>query len=323
MRSLSVAALALLASLLHPATAFSQTTNYPNRTIKFIVAFPPGGIADITARIVAQKMADDFGQPVVVENRPGGSANPGTKVVAIAPPDGYTLAFGNVATHAINIHLYGDTHYHPVKDFQPIGRVAATSLILVAGPGAPYNTIPELIAYAKANPGKLNFGSAGPGSISHMALELLKSMANIEITHVPYRGTTLVVPDLLSGQIDGYFDAPGSALANVLAKKLKAVGVGGMTRVSSIPDVATINETLPGYEIATWFGLFGPAGLPADITAKVNAKLNEILTQPDIQRRLREQFLEGTPSTPEQLAAYVQTEIEKYGKITRLVGMAK
>ena len=323
MRLAQVVGLAVLAALIHPADAFSQAANYPNRAIKLIIAFPPGGIADITGRVVAQKMSEDWGQPIVVENRPGGSANPGTKSAAVAPPDGYTLLLGNVATHAINIHLYGDTHYHPVKDFTPIGRVAETPLILIAGPKVPYNTIPELVAYAKANPGKLNFGSAGPGSISHMGLELLKSLGGIDIAHVPYRGTNAVVPDLLSGQIDGYFDAPGSALANVLAKNLKAIGVGGMNKMAAIPEVATINETLPGYEIATWFGLFAPAGLPADITAKINAKLNDVLAQPDIKRRLTEQFLDATPSTPRQLADYVNSEIEKYGKITRAVGMAK
>lgn len=317
-----ILALVLTVAAIFQNGALAQANDYPNRTIKLVVGFPPGGIADITARILAQQMSSDWGQPVVVENRAGGSANPGTKSVATATPDGYTLLLGNVATHAINIHLYGTQHYDPVNDFQPIARVAQTSLILIANPSAPYNTIDELVRYAKANPKKLNFGSAGPGSISHMALELLNTMGEIQITHVPYRGTTAVVPDLLSGQIDGYFDAPGSALANVVAGNLKAVGVGGRSRISTIPQVKTIDETLNGYEISTWFGLFGPAGLPKAIVDKLNNEVRAILARPDIRERLAQQYLEATPSSPNELASFVQAEIAKYGKITKSVGMS-
>ncbi|MEY4212529.1 MAG: Bug family tripartite tricarboxylate transporter substrate binding protein [Burkholderiaceae bacterium] len=309
--------LALCGAMLPQA---SQAQDFPAKTVRLVVPFPPGGIADALARILGEGMSKSFNQQVVVENRPGAGGNLAASAVATAPADGYALFLGLISTHAINVHLYQQLPYDPVKDFQPIGRVAQAPLLLVVPPSLPVKSVAEFIAHAKANPGKLNYGSAGNGSASHLAMSMFSTMAGIQLVHVPYKGTGPLKVDLFTGLLQGYFDAQVSAMGDIQSGKVRLIGVGSRGRLPAFPEIAPISETVAGYEFNTWYGMFAPAGLSAERVRILNRTLNQVLADPATRTRFDSQGLEATASTPEALAAFVASETERMGKVVRQTG---
>ncbi len=311
---------AAAACALLPGLAAAQGA-FPSKTITIIVPFAAGGTTDILARVVAQGMGAELGQPVVVDNRAGAGGNIGGQLAARAPADGYTLFMGTVGTHAINAALYKKMPFDPIKDFAPLTRVANVPNLLVANPAQPFKTVQELIAYAKANPGKINFGSSGSGSSIHLSGELFKSMAKVDMQHVPYKGSAPAVTDLLGNQIAIMFDNMPSAIQHVRSGKLRAIAVTTAKRSPELPDVPTIAEAgVPGYEATSWFGMFAPAGTPAPVVAKLNATIVKVLAMPDIKKKLAEQGAEAAGETPEQFAAFIQKESVKWGKVVKESG---
>ena len=311
----SVAAFAGLAGL--PTTASAQAA-YPNKVITIVVPFAAGGTTDILARLVGQALGTELGQQVIVDNRAGAGGNIGSQLVARAPADGYTLLMGTVGTHAINAALYPKMPFDHVKDFAPISRVANVPNLLVANPQQPFKTVPELIAYAKANPGKVNFGSSGNGSSIHLSGELFKSMAKVDMVHIPYKGSAPAVADLLGNQIAIMFDNLPSAMQHVRSGKLRPIAVTTAKRSPELPDVPTIAEAgLPGYEATSWFGLFAPAKTPADVVDKIDAALIKVLASADLKKRLSEQGAEPYAEKPAQFAEFIKTETAKWGKVVK------
>ncbi|GKS87944.1 tripartite tricarboxylate transporter substrate binding protein [Acidovorax sp. SUPP2539] len=317
-RTLLAAALAVAATAAVP-TAFAQA--FPNKPITIIVPFAAGGTTDILARVIGQGLSAELGQSVVVDNRAGAGGNIGGQMAARAPADGYTLFMGTVGTHAINAALYKKMPFDPVKDFAPLTRVANVPNLLVANPNQPYKTVQELIAYAKANPGKVNFGSSGSGSSIHLSGELFKSMAKVDMQHVPYKGSAPAVTDLLGNQIGIMFDNMPSAIQHVRSGKLRPIAVTTAKRSPELPDVPTIAEAgVPGYEATSWFGMFAPAGTPAPIVSQLNKALVKVLSQPETKKKLADQGAEPVSETPEQFAAFIQSESAKWGKVVKESG---
>jgi tripartite-type tricarboxylate transporter receptor subunit TctC len=306
--------LGVLASL-----AWAQS--YPAKPIRLVVPFPAGGTTDILARAVAQRLTDDWGQPVVVDNRPGAGGNIGTELVAKAAPDGYTLEMGTVGTHAINASLYAKLPYDPVKDFAPVILVAGVPNVLVVNPAVPATTLQELIAYAKANPGKLNFASPGNGTSGHLCGELFKVMAGVQMAHVPYKGSAPALHDLIGGQVQLMFDNLPSALPQIKAGKLRALAVTSTTRAPALPDVPTLAEAgVPGYAAASWFGLFAPAGTPPAVVAKVNTAVAHWLASPEAKEKLLAAGADPAGGSPEDFARHVAAEATKWAKVVRESG---
>jgi tripartite-type tricarboxylate transporter receptor subunit TctC len=304
------------------AVAFSANAQtYPSRPIRFVVPYPAGGPLDTVARLLAQKVSESVKQPVIVDNKPGAGGNIGAADVAKAPPDGYTLLMGAVATHAINPTLYASIPYDPIRDFTPIMQVASTPNVLVVNPSIPASTVKEFIAYAKANPNKLNFGSGSTGSAGHLAGELFKTMAGVEMTHIPYKGAAPAMTDLIGGQIQLMFDNLASSLAQVRAGKVKAIAVTTAKRTALAPDLPTIAESgLPGFDISTWFGIFAPGGIPKDVAARLHEEFARALAQPDVREKMLNLGAEPVGSTPEQFAAYIKAEADKYAGVIRASG---
>ena len=303
-----------------PAGAFAQAA-YPTKPVTIVVPFAAGGTTDILARIIGQALTSELGQPVVVDNRAGAGGNIGGALAAKAPADGYTLFMGTVGTHAINASLYKKMPFDPVKDFAPLTRVANVPNLLVANPAQPYKSVKELIAYAKANPGKVNFGSSGNGSSIHLSGELFKSLAKVDMVHVPYKGSAPAVTDLLGNQIGIMFDNMPSAIQHVRSGKLVPIAVTTAKRSPELPNVPTIAEAgVPGYEATSWFGMFAPAGTPAPVLAKLNTALVKVLNQAEVKKKINEQGAETTSETPEQFAAFIKTESVKWGKVVQESG---
>jgi len=310
---------AAAACALWPALAAAQA--FPTKPITIIVPFAAGGTTDILARIIAQGLTAELGQSVVVDNRAGAGGNIGGQAAARSAADGYTLFMGTVGTHAINAALYKKMPFDPVKDFAPLTRVANVPNLLVANPAQPFKTVQELIAYAKANPGKINFGSSGSGSSIHLSGELFKSMAKVDMQHVPYKGSAPAVTDLLGNQIAIMFDNMPSAIQHVRSGKLRAIAVTTAQRSPELPDVPTIAEAgVPGYEATSWFGMFAPAATPAPVVGQLNKALVKVLAQPDVKKKINEQGAETAGETPEQFAAFIQQESVKWGKVVRESG---
>jgi tripartite-type tricarboxylate transporter receptor subunit TctC len=279
---------------------------------------PPRGTTDILARIVGQGLSVEFGQSVVIENRAGAGGNIGGQVAAKAAPDGYTLFMGTVGTQAINASLYKKMPFDPIKDFAPITRVANVPNLLVANPAQPFKSVAELIAYAKANPGKVNFASSGNGTSIHLSGELFKTMAKVQMVHVPYKGSAPAVTDLMGNQVGIMFDNLPSVIQHVRSGKLRPLAVTTAKRSPELPDVPTIAESgLPGYEATSWFGLLAPAGTPAAVIGKLNSAIVKVLAQPDVRKRISDQGAEVYSETPEQFAAFIQAEGIKWGKVVR------
>ena len=312
-------AVVLGAGLLGGTSALAQA--YPTKPVTIIVPFAAGGTTDILARIIGQALTAELGQSVVVDNRAGAGGNIGGQAAAKATPDGHTLFMGTVGTHAINASLYKKMPFDPVKDFAPLTRVANVPNLLVANPAQPYKSVKDLIAYAKANPGKVNFGSSGNGSSIHLSGELFKSLAKVDMQHVPYKGSAPAVTDLLGNQIGIMFDNMPSAIQHVRSGKLVPLAVTTAKRSPELPNVPTIAEAgVPGYEATSWFGMFAPAGTPAPVLAKLNAAIVKLLAQPDVKKKINEQGAEVYSETPEQFAAFIQAESVKWGKVVKESG---
>ncbi len=298
--------------------ALAQAPAYPSKPIRLVVPFPPGGATDILAREVAQKLTEAWGQSVVVDNRPGAGGNIGAELVARAAPDGYTLLMGTVGTHAINASLYAKLPYDHVKDFAPVILVAGVPNVLVVNPALPVNTVAELIAYAKANPGKLNFASSGNGTSIHLSGELFKVMAGVQMTHVPYKGSAPAVADLISGQVQLMFDNLPPSLPQIKAGKLRALAVTSATRAPALPDVPTIAEAgLPGFEASSWFGVLAPAGTPPAIVARLNAEIAKWLASPEAREKLSKQGANAAGGSPEDFAKHIAAETTKWAKVVK------
>ena len=310
---------ALFAAMSLPFAGFAAP--YPTKTIRFVVPYPAGGPLDAVARLLAQKVSDSVRQPIIVDNKPGAGGNIGADIVAKSPPDGYTLLMGAVATHAINPTLYASIPYDAAKDFIPITQIGSTPNVLVVNPSVPATNVREFIAYAKANPGKLNFGSGSTGSAGHLAGELFKAMAGVEMTHVPYKGAAPAMNDLIGGQVQLMFDNLASSLAQVRAGKIRALAVTTAKRSPLAPDLPTIAESgLPGFDINTWFGLFVPAGTPHDVVERLHDEFTRALASPEVREKMLALGAEPVGSTPSEFAAYIRSEGEKYARIIKASG---
>ena len=312
-------ALQTLAALCLPLPLRAQT-----RPIRLVVPYPPGGPLDIVARALAERVKDSLGV-VVVDNRPGAGGNLGADLVAKSAPDGHTLVMGAVATHAINPWLYAKMPYDPLRDFTPITRVAQVPNVLVMNAETAarlkIEKLADLVAYARRHPGTLNYGSGGNGSAGHLAGEMFKSQAGLFIVHIPYAGGPPAQLALLSGQVDFNFDNLAAAAANIRSGKLKALAVTTAQRASAMPELPTMVESgLPGFDIGTWFGLFGPARLPADVTARLNKAFVEALGTPELKARMAALMAEPAPTTPEQFGAFVKAELLKYEQVVKASG---
>ncbi len=309
----------LLGTLALAPLAMAQT--YPARTIRIVVPFAVAGIADTFARVIGQKLGESWGQPVVVENRVGAGGNIGADLVAKAPPDGYTLVMGNIGTHAVNPYLIRNTPFDPLKDFVPIAHVLDAEGLLVVHPSVRAATVAEVISLAKSEPGKLSYASGGMGTTSHLAGELFKSMAKVDVVHVPYKGNSPAITDLLGGQTQMIFATMPTVLPQVKAGRLRAIAVLGAERASALPDIPTIAETLPGFAVSNWIGLFAPAGTAPEIVARLNAEVQKIMQQPDVQKRLESEGARFIPTTPESFAAFQKGEAAKWAKAIRDAGI--
>jgi tripartite-type tricarboxylate transporter receptor subunit TctC len=315
-RCLLVVAAAALAA---PLLALAQP--YPSRPIRFIVPYPAGGPLDTVARLLAQKVSESVKQPVIVENKPGAGGNIGADAVAKGAPDGYMILMGAVATHAINPTLYKNIPYDAVRDFQPVTQVASTPNVLVVNPSLPVTTVREFIAYAKAHPGQLNFGSGSTGSAGHLAGELFKKMAGVEMTHIPYKGAGPAMQDLIGGQIQLMFDNLASSLGQIRAGKVRALAVTTAQRTSLAPQLPTIAESgLPGFDISTWFGIFLPAHAPREVVDRLHGEFVRALSAPDVREKMAHLGAEPVGNTPEEFAAYIRSESRKYADVIRASG---
>jgi tripartite-type tricarboxylate transporter receptor subunit TctC len=295
--------------------SWAQADKWPSKPIKLMVGFPPGGGADAMARLIAAKLPEKLGQPVVVENRTGATGTICSDLVAKSAPDGYTLQLAHINSNTIGPLLNAKGRFDPVNDFKPIALFGITPQMLAHHPKHKFASVPELIAYAKANPGKLSFASSGVGSIQHIAGEAFKLQAGVDMLHVPFKGTGEALAALISGDVDLTFSSTGSALPQVNAGKLKLLAVCSPKRLANLPNVPTVAETLPGYEISTWYGLAGPAKLPKEIVTRLNAEIQAIVKQPDVAKRLQELDAEVSSGSPEQFAAFWKREIDKYKKL--------
>jgi tripartite-type tricarboxylate transporter receptor subunit TctC len=296
-------------------TAWTQT--YPAKAIRIIVPFPAGGTSDILSRAVGQKLTEQWKQPVIVDNRPGASANIGAELLVKSPPDGYTL-FCASTIHTINPSLYSKLAYDPVRDFTPITLLAATSQVLAVHPSVPVKTVKEFIAYAKKLPGELNYSSAGNGSQPHLTAEMFKARTGINIVHVPYKGAPPAMSDLLAGHVALTFATSPSAVPHVKAGKLRALGVSTAKRIAALPDVPTIDEAgVPGFEASGANGLVGPAGMPPAIVEKLNATVVRIVREPAMSKFLSDQGADPWTTTPAEYGAYIKSEVAKWAKAVK------
>ena len=315
----------VLAILCAPALAQTGPTTaqetYPAKPMRFIAGFPAGGPSDIVTRAVAKRMSELMGQPVIVENRAGAGGHIAVEALVKAPPDGYTILLaGSFVT--IGPSLNSRLPYDPVRDLAAVGLIARNQYLLVVHPAVPAKTVKELIALARSRPGQLNYGSSGVGAPPHLATELLKSMARIDAVHVPYKGATPAIADLIGGHIDFYIGGTSGLIPHVRSGKLRALAVTGAKRSSELPDVPTIAESaLPGYDISTWFGVVAPAKMPPAIVMRLNATLVKIVDEKETHTYLSAQGLEPATSTPEELARIIRDEIPKFAKIVKAAGL--
>src|ERR1043166_8646065 len=301
----------------YAAGAFAQS-GYPSKPVRLIVAFPPGGSTDIIARIVGQKLGERLGQQVVVDNRGGAGGTIGTEIAARAPADGYTLTMGTTSTHVIARGVYTKLRYDPVNDFAPLTLVASTPYLLVVHAGVKANTLAEFVALAKAQPGKLNYASAGTGTTTHLAMEMLKSTAGIDLIHVPYNGNGPANTATLGGQVQALFGSMPAVLPQAKAGRLRPLAVGTAKRSPALPEVPTVAESgYPGFEVSLWLGFFAPAGPPAPTRARLHRKLVSIAGSPEMKEQFERNGAEPVTNTPAEFARLVKAETEKYVQVIR------
>jgi tripartite-type tricarboxylate transporter receptor subunit TctC len=320
----AIAALAIMAAYAVVTTVCAQSTagkpGYPARTIRILLPFPPGGGSDIMARKIGQKMAEHWGQQVVIDNRPGAGGNIAAEAVANAVADGYTLLFAASAQLAVNPSVYAKLPFDSVKSFAPVSLVGAVPNILVANPALPVRSLKELISFAKSRPGQLNYATAGSGSTAHLSVELLKIEAGIDLVHVPYRGAAPAVTDVLSGQVPLMMVGMPSVLGHVRAGKLRALGMTGAKRSPAAPEIPTFSETIPKFESSAWYGLLAPAGTPSEIIEKLNAEVLSILHMNDAKEIFAAQGIEIIGNSPAEFAAYIKSELAKWAVVVKKSG---
>jgi tripartite-type tricarboxylate transporter receptor subunit TctC len=314
----------MLAALAVAPLRHAAASDYPSQPIRLIVPFSPGGAVDAYARIVSPALAKELGQSIVVDNRPGASGIIGTEAVARASADGYTLLLGNIAALAINPVIYKNKPFDPLKQLTPISKTVVVNYVLVVNPKVPVRTVGELVAYAKAHPGKLTYGSSGTGSMQQMAAELFQARTQTKLLHVPYKGTGALLGDLVAGHLDMIFADQSTMMQQVKAGKLAVLGVGGLTRVAEYPEIPTIAEAakLPGFEAVAWQGLTGPAGLPSAVVDKLNRAINKVQAEKDIRDRLVEAGLVPDAGSPADFQRYIGTELDKWRKVARDIGVS-
>jgi tripartite-type tricarboxylate transporter receptor subunit TctC len=314
---LSVAVFACLVSLGLAAPAAAE---FPERPITLVIPFAAGGSTDLVGRLVAEKMSEGLGQQIVVENRGGAGGNLGAGAVAKAEPDGYTILMGTVATHALNPAVYAKMPYDAAKDFAPISLLVTVPNVLVVHPSVPANTAQELIALLKANPGKYSYASSGNGTPLHLSGELFKTMAGVDVVHVPYKGAGPALVDVIGGQVPIMFDNLPSSTQHIKSGKLKGIGVTSPERAPAFPDMPALTEALPGYETYTWNALFAPAGTPPDVVKKLNIEANKAVNDPKVKEKLAEFSATVVASTPEELGKHVEAELAKWAPIVKQSG---
>jgi tripartite-type tricarboxylate transporter receptor subunit TctC len=303
------------------SVAAAQAQQFPTKPIRIVVPFPPGGFSDVFSRIIGKNMNDSWGQQVVVDNRPGAGGNIGADIVAKSPPDGYTLCMGTIGTHAINATLFSKLPYDPVRDFVAVAFVVEAEGLLVVHPSLPVKTTRELIALARSKPGQLTYASAGAGTTSHLAGELFKTMAKVDITHVPYKGNVPAITDLMSGETSMLFATLPTVLPQVQANRLRGIAVLGARRSAALPQIPTLAESgLRGFEVNNWTGLLAPAGTPPAVVNRLNAEVNRIMQLPDVQARLPKEGLRHVAMTPQQFGDFVRSEKEKWAPVVKATG---
>ena len=313
-RALAVGALGIAPTL--PAVA-QATTDWPTKPVKLLVPFPAGGGVDNMARIVTDRLSQQLGQPIVVENQGGGGGTIASSVVARAPADGYTLIFHSVSGAVVNAVTLKNLKYDPVNDFTPVTLVSRFPLVMVTNADFPARDLKEFIGVLKANPGKYSYGSSGVGTSIHLASELFKSMAGVDIVHVPYKGTVAVMPDLIAGRVAMLIDGVPPQLPHIAAKKVKALAVTTTTRADVLPDVPAVNEVLPGYDIPFWTAIFAPANTPRAVVEKIAAEVKKAVEHPETAKKLKASGIEGVGSTPAEFDAYWRKQLAVYGKIAQ------
>lgn len=299
----------------------AMAQSYPTKPVRIVVPFPPTGAADLLTRALANKLSEELGQPVTADNRPGAGGNIGAEAVARAAPDGYTLLMGAVTTHAVSMSLYSNLHYDLEKDLVPVTLVANVPHILVVTPSVPARNLGELLAWLKAENGKVNFASQGNGTLSHLEFELLKSLGGFNANHIPYKGSAPALADLLSGRVEVLFDSIPSSLPMIQAGKLRGIAVSSSSRSPVLPDLPTLAESgLPGFTADSWFGLMAPAGTPKDVIARLNAAVAKALDAPEVKAIITRQggFVKG--SSPEQMAEQIRGDREKWAKVVKTSG---
>lgn len=312
----AIAFLAATAQAQSPSGGSGQA--YPSRPIRLIVPFAAGGILDIMSRAIGERLTASLGQQVVVDNRGGAAGAIGTEIAARAAPDGHTLLTGHIGTHAINVSIYPKLGYDPIRDFAPITVIATFPLGLFVHPSLPAQSVSELIALAKSKPGQLNFASAGSGSPTHMAGEMLKAMARVDIVHVPYKGNAAALNDLIAGQVQMFFSNLLTGMPHARAGKLRVIAVSTGQRSPQAPELPTVAEAaLPGYDMTNWIGVFAPAGTPRAIVLRLNRDIAAILNAPEMKERFRAQGMTLATSTPEEFAAFIRSEISKWRKVVK------
>ncbi|MBB5213690.1 Bug family tripartite tricarboxylate transporter substrate binding protein [Parapusillimonas granuli] len=314
----ALAGTCLLAATLGVSAAASAA--YPDHAIRMVVGFSAGGTTDVVARILGKEIGDALGQPVVVENRPGAGSNIASEMVARAEPDGYTLYMVAV-TSAINQTLYKNLRFDLVKDFTPVALAVRVPNVLVVNPKVPAKSVKELVDYAKSNPGKLNFASSGSGTSIHMAGELFKQVAQVDVTHIPYKGSSPAMTDLIGGQVDYMFDNMPSAWPHVEAGKLRALAVTTADRSKTAPDLPTMQESgFPSFDVSSWFGVIAPKGTPDAVVNKLNAVILEALAKPDVQKRMAELGAVPAKTTPAEFGDFIKSEVESWAKVVKASG---
>ncbi len=315
-----VLALGIALSLVSIGTVHSQA--YPNRPIRAIVPIAPGGGTDTTGRLVTTRLGEALGQQIVVDNRAGGGGTIGASIAAKAQPDGYTFLFGSISTHGVNPAIFKKLPYDHIKDFAPVSLIGKVPNVLVVHPSLPVKSVSDLIAYAKANPGKINYGSAGVGSPPHLSMELLKSMAGINVVHIPYKGAGPALAELLGGQTQVMCTSLAGQLPHIKAGRVRALAVTTAKRNPQVPDVPTMIEAgVPGYEVTIWYAVFFPAGVPKPIVARLNSELVKLLNAPDMKERMAQIGVDPAPSTPQELAVFVKSETAKWTKTVQDAGV--
>lgn len=318
MRTMAYAAMAAWMAL---ATAGALAQGFPSKPIHWVSPWAPGGANDILSRSIGNEISKTLGQPVIVENRPGASGTTGTAAVAKAPADGYTITLGSTPSYATAPSMYPALAYNPVKDFAPVTLVARVSNLLVVHPSVPAKTVADLVAYAKANPGKLNFTSVGSGSTPHLSAELLMILGGVKMNHVPYKGTAPALVDLIAGRVEMAFEGTPALLPHVKAGALRALGITSAKRSPLLPDVPAISETLPGFDVNVWYAVFAPAGTPPDVVRKLNGAIVASLRTPELSKQLGDLGAEIVGSTPDELGIYLKAETAKWEKVIGTAGI--